>query len=76
MATNNSIVPVYNIEDLSLDDMDKLIERGEVFNVQSKSSILSQCDTTSKEYSFWMSNSGRGVSVPPTSTQWENSRNG
>ena len=69
MDTNNSLIPVYFIEDLSVADMDRLIERGEIFDVRSKASVLSRRDTTSKEYSFWERCGGGGVFVSPETTQ-------
>ena len=49
--------------------MDRLIERGEIFDVRSKASVLSRRDTTSKEYSFWERCGGGGVFVSPETTQ-------
>lgn len=38
------MIPTYYIEDLSLEDLDTLIEKGECFDVTSKVAVLPVCD--------------------------------
>ena len=46
------MIKVYYIEDLSVEDVDALIEKGEVFDVVSKTSIL-QSRSAGDRDSFW-----------------------
>lgn len=47
------MIPVFNIEDLCPADVDALIERGVVFDVGSKTSLLPQTSSDFERESFW-----------------------
>ena len=47
------MIPLYAIEDLCTDDVDALIEKGVVFDVGSKTSILPEADSDFERESFW-----------------------
>lgn len=51
------MIPVYVLERLSLDDIDKLVEKGVVFDVRSEASLLSENKRDGDRDAFW---SGRG----------------
>lgn len=47
------MINTYYIEDLTLEQVDALIEKGEVFNVQNKSSILPESRVRGERDAFW-----------------------
>ena len=54
------MLKVYYIEDLTLSDIDDLIERGVCFDVTSKNTVLSEGDCLPVGDNFW----GDGDNVP------------
>lgn len=53
------MIKVYYIEDLSIEEVDAMIEKGEVFDVVSKAALL-QSDGTGERDAFW----GAGNRLP------------
>lgn len=49
------MIPVYVIEDMTIEMMDALIEKGRVFDVTSKASILSKSTSDGDRDDFWRS---------------------
>lgn len=47
------MIPVYCIEDLCPEDVDRLIEKGVVFDVGSKATLLPTADSDFERESFW-----------------------
>ena len=47
------MIKTYYVEDLTLEQVDALIEKGEVFNVQNKSAILPESRSHGGRDSFW-----------------------
>ena len=47
------MIKTYYIEDLTLDDVDALVERGVCFNVTSKAALLSERDSAGNRDAFW-----------------------
>ena len=47
------MIPILYIEDLTIDDIDDLIERGVVFDVTSKTTVLSKNRSDDERNSFW-----------------------
>lgn len=49
------MIPILCIEDLTIDMIDELIERGVVFDVTSKTTVLSENTSNSERDAFWSS---------------------
>jgi len=47
------MIPTYFIEDLTIPEVDKLIEKGVVFNVTSKASVLPKSNRVPNRDAFW-----------------------
>ena len=47
------MIPTLYIEDLTIDEIDDLIERGVVFDVTSKTAVLSKDRSNDERNSFW-----------------------
>lgn len=47
------MIKTYYIEDLTLDDVDALVERGVCFDVTSKVALLSERDDIGNRDTFW-----------------------
>ena len=47
------MIPTYFIEDLTIPEVDKLIEKGVVFNVTSKAAILPKNNSVPNRDAFW-----------------------
>lgn len=47
------MIKTYYIEDLTLDDVDVLVERGVCFDVTSKVALLSERDDIGNRDTFW-----------------------
>lgn len=47
------MIEVFNVEDLTIDDVDDLIEKGVVFNVRSKATVLPESRCKGDRDSFW-----------------------
>ncbi len=47
------MIKVYCIEDLTIEMLDTMVERGEVFNVTSKSTLLSKSSNNGERDAFW-----------------------
>ena len=54
------MIPVYNIEDLTIEMVDDLIEKGVVFDVTSKASVLSTSNSVEVRDTFWRECGGQG----------------
>lgn len=46
------MIPIYNIEDLTIDKIDTLIERGVVFDITSKTAVLPKIGSDNERDSF------------------------
>ena len=53
-------IPIYYVEDLTLADIDKLIERGVCFDITSKTTLLPKDSSTLQRDHFWSD----GVELP------------
>ena len=53
-------IPIYYVEDLTLADIDKLIERGVCFDITSKTTLLPKDSSTLQGDHFWSD----GVELP------------
>lgn len=47
------MIPILFIEDLSIEDIDRLIEKGDVFDITSKNAVLPKGSSLSRRDSFW-----------------------
>lgn len=47
------MIEEYYIEDLTLDKLDKLVERGDIFIVSSKTALLPQSVSDPERDAFW-----------------------
>ncbi len=47
------MIPIYNIEELTIEMMDTLVEKGGIFDVTSKASILSKSKCIGERDEFW-----------------------
>ena len=61
------MIKVYYIEDLCIADVDELIEKGEVFDVSSKASLLSHNGDDERD-AFWGPRGRLSESVRQTNT--------
>lgn len=62
------MIKVYYIEDLCIEDVDAMIEKGEVFDVSSKATLL-QNNGDSERDSFWRPRVGLSKSIRQTDTE-------
>lgn len=47
------MIKTYFIEELTIEDIDGMVERGEVFDLTSKAAILSSDECNTNRNSFW-----------------------
>lgn len=57
METVDSMIPVYILERLTIEDIDRMVEKGVVFDVRSEASLLSEGNSSSERDAFWSSRS-------------------
>lgn len=57
------MIPIYNIEDLTIDIIDDLVERGVVFDVTSKATLLPKSTGNDANDAFWRNRSRELKSV-------------
>lgn len=48
------MIPVYYVEDLTIEKVDKLIERGVVFDIASKATVLPKSNSYPECDAFWL----------------------
>lgn len=53
MGEDQHMIPIYYIEDLSIADVEDMIEKGVVFDVTSKATVLSADTSDYERESFW-----------------------
>lgn len=63
------MIPVYNIEDLTIEMVDKLIDKGVVFDVRSQASVLPKTAEDCEADRFWSDRGGGGLCVRATSEE-------
>ena len=63
------MIPVYNIEDLTIAKVDELIERGVVFDVTSKASVLSKNRGNNERDAFWSGGNKCAEDIQSTSSE-------
>ena len=63
------MIPIYNIEELTLEMIDELVERGVVFDITSKTSVLSKSRSDDAYNSVWRSRNKRTDDLQQTS-EW------
>ena len=62
------MIPIYYIEDLTLDMIDELVERGVVFDVTSKTSVLPKSAGNYARNPIWSSGDKRVENLQHTDT--------
>ena len=62
------MIPIYDIEDLSIERIDELIEKGVVFDVSSKTSVLSKGPSYNARDAFWSDRDKRAEDIQQTNT--------
>lgn len=62
------MIPTFFIEDLTIDKVDDLVEKGVVFDVTSKTAVLSKNRSNRARDEFWCDGSGGIESLQQTST--------
>ena len=65
MAEVFSMIKTYYIEDLTVDEVDELVERGVCFDVTSKNALLSERKCSINRDAFWSS----GTELPESLRQ-------
>ena len=68
------MIPIYNIEDLTIELVDSLVERGVVFDVTSKTSVLSKGRSSDARDAFWGSRDNDFEDIRFSSPKQDNSK--
>lgn len=60
------MIPIYYIEDLTIEKIDELVERGVVFDIASKTSVLSKNRRNNENDEIWSSRDKRAFNLQQT----------
>lgn len=60
------MIPIYYIEDLTIEKIDELVERGVVFDIASKTSVLSKNRRNNENDEIWSSRNKRAFNLQQT----------
>lgn len=59
----------YYIEDLTIEELDRLVEKGKIFDVTSKTSVLSKSESYGDRDAFWRDGDKRAEDLRSTVTR-------